>query len=306
MTAYHLDQAIAALARRQHGTFSRRQTRELGASASFARRRVANGSWLVLARGVYALPGNPATFQRQCMAAVLSERTAVVSGTSAAVLHGLEGFRPGRIELTVPADASHANPFATVRRATDFESTSLEGIPVTTLEQTLCDLTATLDPSRLEGVLDLALAARHTSVRALTTRVESLPNGRRRHLGPLVELLRTRDDDAFVPPTSVLEVALYRALDHPSLPSYVRQPSLPWRPRAADRADALIPDWRLIVEADGRAWHTRVADFTRDRQRDRAAVAAGHHVVRYVYDELEHDSDRVVTELLQIGLARCA
>ena len=24
--------------------------------------------------------------------------------------------------------------------------------------------------------------------------------------------------------------------------------------------DALVPTWRLIIEADGRRWHTRVAD----------------------------------------------
>lgn len=39
--------------------------------------------------------------------------------------------------------------------------------------------------------------------------------------------------------------------------------------------DAYIPRWRLTIEADGRRWHTRKADFERDRRRDNAAAAHG-------------------------------
>ena len=103
-------------------------------------------------------------------------------------------------------------------------------------------------------------------------------------MGALRRILGDRSSDAYVPPTTKLEGALYRVLDQRRLPPYERQPALPWRPNVAQRADSLVPSWRLFVEADGRAWHSRVADFERDRRRDRDALAHGYEVARYTYD----------------------
>ncbi len=58
---------------------------------------------------------------------------------------------------------------------------------------------------------------------------------------------------------------------------------------AEERLDVLVPSWRLIVEADGRRWHTRRADFENDRRRDHIALANGHRTVRFTYDQLVHD-----------------
>ena len=95
MTAHELARAIEALARRQHGAFNRTQARDLGASTSQIDRRLLSGAWIRLAPSVYALPGNPPTFARQCMAATLGEPSAWISGATAVVLHRLEGFRAG-------------------------------------------------------------------------------------------------------------------------------------------------------------------------------------------------------------------
>lgn len=306
MTAHHVDRAIEALARRQHGVFNRTQALDLGASSSFIDRRLASGRWLRLASSVYALPGNPATFQRQCAAATLAERLAWISGRTAAVLHGLDGFRPGRIEITVPVGANHRNPLAVVRRREDFQSTRIDNIPVGTIEQTICDLTSRLDAAALEDVVDLALSSAQTTVSRVLSRLESAPTRTRARLGALGRMLELRGNAAYVPPTSKLEGALYRVLDHPSLPSYERQAAFPWRPGSAQRADALIAVWRLFPEADGRAWHTRVADFERDRRRDRDALAHGYDVARFAYDELVNCPRSVVEDLLRIGEARCA
>ncbi len=59
------------------------------------------------------------------------------------------------------------------------------------------------------------------------------------------------------------------------------------------RVDALLVDAPVIIESDGRRWHTRVADFERDRQRDRAAASHGYVTMRFTYDELRCDPDRV-------------
>ena len=53
-----------------------------------------------------------------------------------------------------------------------------------------------------------------------------------------------------------------------------------------ERVDAVLCTSSVILEADGRRWHTRVADFSRDRRRDRVALAHGHPTVRFTFEEL--------------------
>lgn len=301
MNARELDRAIEALARRQHGAFSRTQARALGASSSAIDRRISSGAWLRLAPGIYALPANPPSFERQCMAAVLASPGGAISGRAAAVLHGVDGFTAARLQVTVPSGGHHENPFANVRRSDDFESTTRRHIEVATFEQTICDLTGVLDAHRLAEVIDLALSTRATTVDRLVGRFERLRPRSRSRLQPLGRILDTRRSDAYVPPATALEAALYRALDDPRIPAYERQPRFPWRPDSPQRPDALISSWQLIVEADGRAWHTRVDDFARDRRRDREALEHGFCVVRYTYEELTSAPGPVVENLRRIG-----
>ena len=53
----------------------------------------------------------------------------------------------------------------------------------------------------------------------------------------------------------------------------------------------------LIVEADGRRWHTRTADFARDRRRDRQAATRGWLTVRISWEELMSDPGGVAADL---------
>src|SRR3546814_13274428 len=67
--------------------------------------RVRAGDWVRIDTAVFGHIAAPPTWERSVMAAVLAERVAVASHRTAAVLHGLEGFRRGRPELTVPPGA---------------------------------------------------------------------------------------------------------------------------------------------------------------------------------------------------------
>lgn len=84
---------------------------------------------------------------------------------------------------------------------------------------------------------------------------------------------------------------------HPVVPAHERQPRFPWRPNDDERVDALIPSWRLIVEGDGRRWHTRRRDFERDRHRDQQALAHGYRVLRFGWIDL-HDSPDACLEIV--------
>ncbi|MGZ4692033.1 MAG: DUF559 domain-containing protein, partial [Acidimicrobiales bacterium] len=68
----------------------------------------------------------------------------------------------------------------------------------------------------------------------------------------------------------------------------------------------LIPSWRRIVEADSRLWHTREADFERDRARDHLAQMHGYEVTRFTYHQLVADPDYAVRVLLAIARHQAA
>jgi very-short-patch-repair endonuclease len=50
---------------------------------------------------------------------------------------------------------------------------------------------------------------------------------------------------------------------------------------------------RLIVEADGEAFH----DPIKDAVRDRVLTALGYRVLRFSYDRIVHDLDAVLDEI---------
>ena len=176
---------------------------------------------------------------------------------------------------------------------------------------TLCDtlfaLSGRVDPRVLAGVLDEALADRRLSVDRLQRRYLAWLGTRRPGLSVMGSLLEERSHDGYVPPESELEAALYAVLDRPGMPAYLRQVRLPWAP--GERVDALLCCSPTIIEADGRRWHTRVADFDRDRRRDRVASAHGHQTLRITHGELLSDPDAVAqgypgrTSILHDGVA---
>jgi very-short-patch-repair endonuclease len=68
--------------------------------------------------------------------------------------------------------------------------------------------------------------------------------------------------------------------------------------------DAYVPSWRLIIEADGRRWHSRKADFERDRLRDNLATSHGVAVLRFSYQMLTRNPQHCLTTILETGRVR--
>ena len=237
------------------------------------------------------------------MAAVLSLEGSAVSGLAAGHLHELDGFRPVRPELTVPRGHHHVSPLATVRQSDRAATTRLGRFPLVTVEQVICETAARIGPDRLEDVVTAAIVAGRTSPDALLARAAALvpnPPSGLRHVIALAEDMGLADEV----PASVLEALLFGVLRDPRIPMWVPQASLPWRPASLERLDVLIPDWRLIVEADGRRWHTRRADFERDRRRDQDALENDHCTVRFTHHQLAYEPGFVLASLLRIGAHR--
>ena len=143
--------------------------------------------------------------------------------------------------------------------------------------------------ARLERAVDDALIANKVTIAELEERLDFYVGTRRPGIPRMRALMGERSADGWVPPESELEALLLRMLERlGDAPRIFRQASLPWRSAQPGRVDVLLPDHRLIIEADGRRWHTRVADFDRDRWRDNQAAAHAHRVLRFTWVHL-HD-----------------
>jgi very-short-patch-repair endonuclease len=302
MTARDIDRAIEALARRQHGVFARHQALLLGASSSLIDRRLQAGTWIRLGAGVYALPGNPPTWRRQLKAAELSVPGAAICGRPGCAVHRLTGFRPGRPEIVVPEGSAGRNRFAIVRRYTPDRLVTVDGIRVVTAAQALVDAASTVSTARLGRALDdlvIAEAAELDAVRARYLAALGRPG-----LGGLRALLDERGD-SYVPTESELEVALRAMVADTSVPAVRWQAPLPWlRPASLQRVDGVIDEWRVMLEGDGRRWHTRVADFERDHERDLEAIRRGYVVARFTWAQLTSRPTWCAEGLLDTGKSR--
>lgn len=57
------------------------------------------------------------------------------------------------------------------------------------------------------------------------------------------------------------------------------------------------PNFRIVIECDGFAYHSTKEAFTRDRKRDRVLTSMGYEVLRFSGTEIFHDPIAVSTEL---------
>ena len=299
------DRAIARLSRAQHGVWSRRQAIDAGATRSMIATRVRKGSWLRLDTAVFGHAMSEATWERSLMAAVLAEPWAIASHRSAAVLHGLAGIRPGRPEVTVPPGANARGRLSIAHRGIDTRVTRVQRIPSVTVEQCFVDLAQVIGEERLRT----ALAERANSTPSILDAVRDrycdlAPRGGRDLRGLRSVLLRF--GAGAVPTTSELERHLRRVLEIDAIPPIRWEAPFPGRAPGAQRVDGLIEAWAVIIEGDGRAWHTRTEDFDRDRRRDAEAAAAGLLTLRFTWHQLTVEPDWVRDVVVSTGAHRVA
>ena len=291
------------LASRQDGVFNRQQALANGVSQKQIRQRLDDGTWTALDANVYASSAAPVSWPRQLRAVYLSRPDVRVAGRSAALLHGFPGIRTSRPEILVPFAGNARSPLARVIRSRHYELISektINSMVTTSIAETLFTLGFTNPPPSIERWIDNLIASNRLTAADFDPIFARLTSARVRGLRALRGIVASRDHDSYQPPTSELERLLYQLLDRAELPAYARQLPIHFE-QAAATVDAFVEEWRLIIEGDGRRWHTRTADFERDRKRDNAAAAAGVQVIRFTYRMLKSDPDGCVETLINTG-----
>lgn len=286
------DARLGLLARRQAGAFTFAQAIDLDYPSSTIGRRLASGSWKRLHPGVYTAGGSPHTRELELWAAVLAVgHDAVLTHESAAIAHGAERLPLHPLTLTNPHGRHHRIDGVLVHQIDDLipaHRTKWNGLPVSTPARAVVELGATQGVDVIGRVADDFVRERRTSYAAIASVLAAVTRPGKPGIEKLAVVLDTRSD-GYVPPASELERALFAALDAGGLPPPVRQLPLPGRDTVDGIADGGYPDALIVLEADGRRWHTRVEAARQDRERDARVVRAGWVPLRFVYEQIVDD-----------------
>jgi len=223
------------------------------------------------------------------MAATLSVPAGGLWGASAATLYAVPGFRPGRIHVVTRHGTTHRSPLATVHESgTVGRFTVVDGIRVVSKADCTIQVARDLSVKRLRSMVGFLDRHDRRYLPELRDRQVALDRSRIPGMNRVRVVLAELGEDN--PPTdSDLEIGLRQLVASvPRIGTVMWQAPLPFWPRGTARCDGLATAWPLILEADGRAWHTRVEDFERGRERDNLANVYGYDVLRFTYNKLTY------------------
>lgn len=280
---------LSSLLRDQDGVVARRQVRELGLRQHDLDRMLRCRELARVHPGVYVEHTGPLTWQQRAWAAVL------YAGPDAALTHlsairaaegpGRRGADEGVIEVAVDARRHTTAPTGVrIRRTRGFEQR----------------VQWNLSPPRIrydDAVLDVAIDAR-SQLDTIAVLADAC-GGRRTTAARLLRVAQARPrlpHRAWL--TGILEdvaEGTCSVLEHGYLDRVERPHGLPTGKRQASHRHAGVTTYRdveyagLVVELDGRLFHTSAEARDLDLERDLRAAVAGSQTVRLGYGQVFRD-----------------
>jgi very-short-patch-repair endonuclease len=271
------DEAVVALARRQHGVVTARQLLEAGVGPNAVTAKVARG-WLRRAhRGVYVVGALESELTAPTAALAAYGRNAIISHRTAAVIWRLLPHRPADpIHVTLLNANRRSRRGVRIHHAQRTQIRRRYGLRLTSPAQTLADL----QTNELEAAYNEALVLKlvtHQEVRAFATRSRAL---------------RELVEDAPGMTRSRMERKLRALIKEAGLPA----PHSNVRVHGHE-VDMYWPAHRLVVEFDGWNTHSSRTAFESDRLKDAHLQLAGERVIRVTGRQLERRPHELVARL---------
>jgi len=285
------DQRLAALARAQHGVFTVAQAESIGISRRVLAHRAHLGSLERLFPRIYRVAAAAPTTHGGVLAACFAWGPgAIASHRCAARLWRLPGFERAPIELTVPRGRKRPWNHRVHRpaRLEPADVTSIDAIPVTTIERTLLDLASVRGARVLENAVDDALRRNLTTLEELRAH---LARAQGCHGAPA--LGHTIAQRFGPPPESPLERRLLEAIRSGKLPEPVAQHQVRLGNAVMARIDFAYPEHLIAIEADSFRWHSSVQALDRDASRQTMLASLGWRVIRVTSRQLDEEPEAV-------------
>ena len=287
----------------QHGLISLDQCRAIDISSAQVKALVRSGRWERVAPTVYSPSDRVPSWNRSLWLAHLhAGPDSVVSHEAAGRLHGYVQVPAGIVSLMGSRNRRHGPAHVRWHRGDDLlpgHVIRIDGLPVTTPLRTIFDLASVLHIASLRDLVRDQITLHRRNVAELGALTDSL---RRRGKPGVAKLTRILDD--LGPGDGLSGSELERLLDEvirtSGLPTPVHEYPLPGRGATTGFVDRCWPEARMIVEADGRTWHTRRTQMELDSTRSIEAQAAGFETTRLLWEHLESDVENTAQLLRTI------
>jgi very-short-patch-repair endonuclease len=290
----HRESALAYIAERQFGVFTRAQALDAGFTANTIKKRLHRGVWALVDHNVYRMSATPRNWNQRLVAACLAG-PAVASHRSAGILWALPDMPNEIVEVTALRHRRRRAPDVIWHESwhlTERDINEIEGIPCTRPVRTFLDLGVVLSTDELETVLNDGIRRNLLSVSAIGRRLEEL--GPLRPGTRVVQAVVSRHRTGRRAPESVLETRFLQLVRSAELPEPVPQFEIGLGGGAAARVDFAYPERRVAIELDGAAYHSGEVAERRDRRRDNRLGAMGWRVLRFGWNDVTRSPDYVL------------
>lgn len=298
-----IDASIITLAGTHGMVLTTAQLHEAGIDRNLIESR-RGGLLTPVARGVYAVgPVTPLVRLRAALAAVPDS---AASHRTAGSILGLPVGPSPVVEVVTrrrSAVAIKAVRFRTTTWLPPDDITTVDGYRVTTVARTICDLAAALPPGRTRHAIESAITARLATAEELQACARTWCRRGRAGSG-VIRVLDHELLDTEPMAESVLERKAIRLLREAGLDGWQVQYRPPWYDGLRGIVDLAWPALRVVLELDGRRWHSTLQAQVEDRRRDRAAAAHGWITLRFGWQEIIHRPATVTDELRIVLSAR--
>lgn len=281
------------LAERQHGLVTRRQFVELGCADRTLRRRVEDGVWIPVGRGVFRLRGTDDNLATRSRAVALQVPDCVLTGPSAAAIRGPEGpwASVGLGALPFVVGRWHRGVAARFVTHPGITHANVGGIQIADRVSTTIDLVRFLPLASARTVAYRAAQTGLVSSQDLAVACERLV----RHSG--APQLRVIAADVAAGVQSEAERTVIGLLKRAGLGGWTTQHPVDLPDGTTALLDLAFSEARLAIEIDGRSFHVDPAQFELDRRRQNSLVRAGWTVLRFTWADI---SDRPRSVIAQI------
>ena len=211
----------------------------------------------------------------------------------------LPGGRDAVVEITCKRWRRTRRPDLIVHETRSLrlvDMTQLDGVPVTTIEQTLLGLAAVVSPPVVEMALDRALHRELTTCAELDMFLRAKGARGRNGVGVLRGLVRQHDPLAGIP-ESAMETKLKQLLRRHGLPTPEFQYVIRHEGQFVARVDAAYPELRVAIEYDSYEFHTGKHAIVRDNDRRNALKDIHWDLVTFTAADLAQDGGRALKAL---------
>lgn len=276
------------------GVFTRGNAFDFGITEWIFRRGLATGEWKPY-RQCFLLSGAPDNSRSQLRVALLrAGRKALATGPSALQIYGLDlrdgpdapwKIGAGVSYVTVPPQRNISIADAVILRDVAIpEVHQRSDFPVVGRERAVVDSLRVLAPEDARAVLFRSLQRGWTTPERLANWTTQLRRSRGLvQLRAMAALARTGAQ-------AESEMLLQSILTTSGISGWAANQRVYDALGLIGIVDILFADAALVVEVDGRAWHTNHDRFENDRYRQNRLITAGYRVIRFTWEHLQDPS----------------